>query len=101
MKNPYKLLSDNGFNIRYGHYTDDDKFPLLIYLGAGSNNVLADNKVYHSDNLYQLELCYLEKDEELEEKLEKVLNDNEIIWDKSEDVYIDTENFYVIYYELG
>ena len=86
-------------SIKYGKNNSKIEPPFLIYLGAGSDNISADNKTYNSKNKYNLELYFREKDESLEMKIENLLNDNNIPWEKSEDIFISDENlFEIIYY---
>lgn len=76
------------------------ELPFLIYLGRGSSNLLADNKVYESKYNYTIEYYFNLKDERVEKDIEQLFNDNNIPWEKSEDIFISEENMYLIRYEI-
>ena len=101
MKNPLDILKKLNMPIAYFKFNKRVNPPFLIYRGDGSNNFKADNVVYNSSYNYNLEFYFKDKNEHKEREIEELLNENEIIWDKSEDVYIPSENIFVIYYYLG
>ena len=103
----YEILSDAeagiGIPVVYSHFTDKDSPsapPYMAYLGNGQYNYKADNTYYYTENQYQLEYYFTEKDEAEEAKIEKVLLDNGFRYEKSEDVYIESEGVFVIYYQI-
>lgn len=100
MRNPYALLQTLGIPVAYFKFDREVDFPYIVYMGAGSNNLEADNKVYHKENTYKVEFYYQKKNEEVENTIEELFNDNKIIWSKSEDVYIDDEKMFVIFYYI-
>jgi len=51
-------------------------------------------------NKYRVEYYFKTKNEEKEETIEKLLLDGGFLYEKSEDVYIESEDLYVIYYEV-
>ena len=72
----------------------------MAYLGNGQYNYKADNTYYYTENQYQLEYYFTEKDEAEEAKIEEVLLDNGFRYEKSGDVYIESEGVFVIYYQI-
>ena len=103
----YQILSDEetgvGIPVAYSHFTEKsspDAPPYLVYLGNGQDNFKADDTYYYSNNKYQLEYYFTEKDESEEAKIEKILLDNGFRYEKSEDVYIEEEGVFVIYYQI-
>ena len=74
--------------------------PYIAYLGDGQDAFEADNTYYYSRNRYQIEYYFTEKDEDLEAALEQLLVDNGYLYEKSEDVYIESEGVFVIYYNI-
>lgn len=95
----YKLLKQLNIPVAYQSFKSEQKLPYICILQNGSNNIGADNKVYVSDNNYNIELYASNKDFELEKKLEELLNTNEIYWNKSGDIRIEQESMTeVIYY---
>lgn len=100
MKNPFRLLETLNIPVSYFKLNSPTPLPYLIYKGAGSDNAEADNKTYYSANKYELEYYFDKKDETTEKKIEQLLNENEIVWEKSDDIYIQSENMFVIYYYI-
>lgn len=103
----YEILSDPetgvGIPVAYSHFRGDDvpdSPPYLVYLGAGQNTFAADDTYIYRENQYQLEYYFTEKDEEEETRIEDVLLDNGFLYEKSEDVYIEEEGVFVIYYTI-
>ena len=101
MKNPYKLLSENlNMEVAYFKFDRPPQLPYLIYAGEGSDNFTADNKVYDSDYNYRVEYYFDRKNEVIERQIEALFDENEIIWSKSADIYIDTERMFAIHYQI-
>ena len=103
----YEILTDSetgiGIPCVYSHFREKgapEAPPYISYLGDGQDNFEADDTYYHNRNRYQVEYYFTEKDEDLEAKLEKLLVDNGYLYTKSEDVYIETEGVFVIYYNV-
>ena len=103
----YEILTDEnngvGIPVAYSHFTDKNvpnAPPYLVYLGAGQDKFEADNTYYWTANNYQLEYYYTKKNEAQEAAIEKVLLDNGFLYQKSEDVYIESEGVFVIYYNI-
>lgn len=103
----YEILTDPqtglGIPCAYSHFRDDEvpeSPPYLVYIGSGQDNFEADNTFYYSQNRYQIEYYFVEKDESKEAKIEKLLLDNGLLYSKSEDVYIEDQGVFVIYYNV-
>ena len=103
----YQILTDEhtGLDIpvAYSHFTDRNAPtapPYLVYIGDGQETFEADNTYYWSENNYQLEYYFTKKDEAEEAAIEKILLDNGFLYQKSEDVYIESEGVFVIYYNI-
>lgn len=101
----FQILTDDesglGIPCAYSHFRDSDvpeAPPYLVYIGNGQDTFEADNTYYWSRNRYQIEYYFTEKDEEQEAAIEKLLLDNGYLYDKSEDVYIEEQGVFVIYY---
>lgn len=73
--------------------------PFLCYLRTGSEPVLADNRVYSQAQNYDVELYTEEKSPELEERLEKLFDEHEIVY-QTEEVYIEKEDMYEVIYTI-
>ena len=90
-----------GIPCAYSHFRDDDvpeAPPYLVYMGDGQDTFEADNTYYWTRNRYQIEYYFTIKDEDQEAAIEKLLLDNGYLYDKSEDVYIEEQGVFVIYY---
>jgi hypothetical protein len=60
----------------------------------------ADNTHYWRENTYQVEYYFTEKNEALEADIEDALLAAGFNYDKSEDVFIESEDVFVIYYQI-
>ena len=98
--NPYQLLKPLNIPIGYFVNPKPGTVPFLVYYGVGSDNFGADNKVYAKNARWNIELYVTKKDVALEEQLEKILDDNGIVWEKGQDVYIDSEKVFLIPYYI-
>lgn len=96
----YHTLQSTGLPCVYSHFKTKQKPPYLVYIGAGQNTMDADNTHYWRENTYQVEYYFTEKNETLEAAIEDVLLANGYNYDKSEDVFIEDEDVYVIYYQI-
>lgn len=95
-----ELLDDLGIPAAYGKFNKPQKPPFAVYLGAGQERFFRDNTIYSKVNDYSIEYYFTKKDAEAEEELEEALLDNDFIYEKSEDVYIDDDDIFVIYYTV-
>lgn len=101
----FEILTDDesglGIPCAYSHFRDSDvpeAPPYLVYIGNGQDTFEADNTYYWALNRYQIEYYFTEKNEEQEAAIETLLLDNGYLYDKSEDVYIEEQGVFVIYY---
>jgi hypothetical protein len=94
-----QLLDTVGYPVVYSHFNNPPNPPYIVYLFDFSSNYFADNKVYRKIDNIQIELYTTKKDQAAEGKLEKVLDDNEIPYEKTE-TWIDSEKLYQILYEV-
>lgn len=95
------MLNEIGIPYAYHHFTTKKAVtpPFICWLTPGSNNFAADGIVYHQGMQLDIELYTDEKNQEMEERIETVLNMYEIYWEKSE-VYIESEKMYEVLYEM-
>lgn len=73
----------------------------LIWYGNGQTAANADDTLYFRKNGYIVEYYFDEKDEEKEAEIEAVLLNNGYLIEKSEDVYVDDEGIFMIYYYVS
>ena len=96
----YQTLKSTGLPCAYSHFKTPQKPPYLVYIGSGQDVMDADNTHYWRENNYQVEYYFTKKDESNEAAIEDALLDNGFIYTKSEDVYIEDEDVFVIYYQI-
>lgn len=94
-------LKKTGLPVVYSHSRKKNvKLPYIAYIGDGQDVKAADNTYYYSRNNYQIEYYYIKKNEAAEEAIEQALLEDGWPYSKTEDVYIDDEEVFVIYYHV-
>ena len=96
--NIYSILQSTGLDCVYSHFTEPHSLPYIAYIGNGQDTASADDTYYWKENSYQIEYYFKEKNEENEEAIEQALTDAGFLYDKSEDIYIEEQDVFVIYY---
>lgn len=96
-----KMLDEVGIEYRYHHFETDEAVapPFICWLVPGSNNFAADGKVFFRVDKLDIELYTDSKNIELEEKIENVLEEHGIFWEKTE-TWIESEKMYEVLYEM-
>ena len=84
----------------YSHFKTPQTPPYIVYIGNGQSNLNADNTHYYRKNEYQVEYYFTTKNEANEEAIETALLADGFLYDKSEDIYIESEGVFVIYYYI-
>ena len=95
-----QTLQSTGLPCAYSHFKKKQSPPYLVYIGNGQDNLDADNTHYWRNNRYQVEYYFATKNESNEAAIEDALLNNGFLYDKSEDVYIEEEGVFVIYYYI-
>lgn len=96
----YSTLQSTGLPCAYSHFKTDQKPPYIVYIGNGQNVMDADNTHYWRENTYQVEYYFTTKNETNETAIEDALLGAGYNYTKSEDVYIEAEDVFVIYYQI-
>ena len=100
----FQILQTLGLPCTYSHFRDEDDAPksppYIVYLGNGQEDFRADDTYYEKHNNYRIEYYFTKKDEDTEAAIEQTLLDNGFLYEKSEDVYIESEGVFVIYYQI-
>ena len=94
------ILNKLEIPVAYSHFKEAQEAPYVCYVVDDDNNIGADNKVYKKIDNINIELYTEKKDVELEGKLEKILDDNNIFYENIE-YYIDSEELFKKTYEIG
>lgn len=96
----YQTLQSTGLPCAYSHFKTNQNPPYIVYIGNGQDVFEADNTHYWKQNSYQVEYYFTTKNELNEEAIESALLENGFLYEKSEDVYIEDEGVFVIYYYI-
>lgn len=96
----FEVLQSTGLPCVYGHFKKPQALPYIACLGDGQNTMPADNTYYWRKNTYQIEYYFTTKNEANEAAIEQALLDNGFPYQKSEDVYIEDQGVYLIYYNV-
>lgn len=93
-----EALETTGLDVRYSHFTNPAEPPFLVYLGNGQNQDHAQDTIYWKLNQYRIEYYYKAKDPDMEETIESTLLANGFRYTKSEDIWLESEGIFLIYY---
>ena len=96
----YQTLQSTGLPCAYSHFKKKQSPPYIVYIGNGQNTFQADDTHYWKQNTYQVEYYFTTKNEQNEEAIESALLENGFLYEKSEDIYIEEEEVFVIYYYI-
>ena len=94
----YQTLQSTGLPCAYSHFKTKQKPPYIVYIGSGQDFADADNTHYWKQNSYQVEYYFTVKNESNEASIENALLEAGYLYEKSEDVYIEDQGVFVIYY---
>lgn len=96
----YQTLQSTGLPCAYSHFKTAQEPPYIVYIGSGQDVLNADNTHYWRRNTYQVEYYFTSKNESNEAAIEDALLENGFIYEKSEDIYIEDQGVFVIYYYI-
>ena len=96
-----EMLEESGLPIAYDHFAEGESPdpPFICFLYPASDNFGADGRVYYKINEVHIELYTDEKNPETEDRIEAVLDERGIFYDKSE-VWIESEQLYEVLYSF-
>ena len=96
-----QMMAEIPFPSAYDHFAEGEspEPPFITYLLPGSDNFAADGKVYFRVTEVHIELYTDEKDPEVESRIEAVLDEHGIFYDKTE-VWIESEKLYEVLYSF-
>lgn len=96
----YQTLQSTNLPCAYSHFKKKQSPPYIVYIGNGQDTMDADNTHYWKENKYQVEYYFTTKNEANEAVIENALLENGYLYEKSEDIYIEAEEVFVIYYYI-
>lgn len=101
MEQIVEMLDEIGIPFAYDHFAEGESPdpPFICYLTPNSDNFAADGKVYYKINEIHIELYTDCKDLSAEQKVEAVLDEHGIFYEKSE-VWIESEKLYEVLYSF-
>ena len=93
-------LKTTGIPCVYSHFRQGMTPPYIAYIGNGQDTFQADNTHYWKKNRYQVEYYFKDKDEVKEASIESALLGAGFLYEKSEDLYLEDQNVFLIYYYI-
>ena len=96
----FELLQTLELPVVYGRHTKKVETPYLLLTGAGQDHFKADTTYYVTKDRWTLEYYFSKKDPELEKRIETLLLDNGYRYEKSEDLYLDDQEVFFVYYDF-
>ena len=96
----FETLQSTGLPCAYSHFKKKQSPPYIVYIGNGQDVFEADNTHYWKQNTYQVEYYFTTKNEQNEASIETALLEAGYLYEKSEDIYIEEEEVFVIYYYI-
>ena len=99
MEELVKIIEEMGIPFSYDHFAEGESPapPFICYLIPNSDNFSADGRAYYKINEIHIELYTDSKDLSAEQKVEAVLDEHGIFYEKTE-VWIESENLYEVLY---
>lgn len=95
-----KILQSLTLPIAYYQFKSAQALPFGVYYNTSDNLLRADNKTLYKTRNVTFEVYTKTKDIELENKIEQLLNDEEIYFDDPFDVFIESENVWQRTYNI-
>lgn len=96
----YETLQSTGLQCAYSHFRKKQTPPYIVYIGNGQDTFQADDTHYWRQNRYQIEYYFAQKNEAAETAIEDALLTNGYIYEKTEDIFLEEEGVFVIYYQV-
>ena len=96
----YQILQSTGLPCAYSYFRTGQAPPYIVYMGNGQNVMEADNTHYWRKNQYRVEYYFTTKNESNEASIENALLTAGFNYDKSEDLYLEDQGVFLIYYYI-
>lgn len=96
----YQMLETLGRPVAWGYHSRPRELPYFCILGSGQDQKIADNTYYTRQDRYQVEYYFKKKQPEFEAQIEDLLLENGYRYTKTEDIYIEDQDVFVIYYDI-
>ena len=101
-KTIYDLLKTLNIPVTYDHFDSNKQVipPFVAYREIAPDTFKADGVTYYRPYDFEIELVTEIKNPTLEETIENLLTNNNIPYDKEDDVWDEDEKIYHIFYEI-
>ena len=98
----FNLLKQLNIPVAYDHFPSNKKIipPFVVYRETSPNTLKADGITYYRPHNFEIELVTDKKDIALEEKIEKLLTENNIPYDVDSEIWNPDEKIYHNFYEI-
>ena len=101
-KSLFDILKTMNIPVAYDHFSSDEnvKPPFMAYREQKPDTFKADGLTYYRPYNYEIELVTIKKEPAIEEQLEDLLTENNIPYDKGDEVWDEEEKIYHNFYEI-
>ena len=101
-KSLFDILKTMNIPVAYDHFSSDKnvKPPFMAYREQKPDTFKADGLTYYRPYNYEIELVTIKKEPAIEEQLEDLLTENNIPYDKGDEVWDEEEKIYHNFYEI-
>lgn len=101
-KTIYELLKTLNIPVAYDHFETSQNVnpPFVAYRETSPETFKADSKTYYRPYEFEIELITEKKDIALEQSIEDLLTENNIPYDKSDEIWDEDEKIYHNFYEI-
>ena len=96
----FNILKSAGIPFAYHHFSEPQKLPFGAWGVSGEPDLLADDTHYAGITSAYVELYSEKKDQKNENKIKKVLSDNEIDYAFEYEAYIESEKMFVVRWSI-
>lgn len=87
----------NNIQYAYGCFKEEVEPPHLIAITRKTDNFMADNVVYEKKTPIQLDYTYIDKDLDIENKIENLIL-SDVAWNKTDETYLSDEEVWQVSY---
>lgn len=101
-KELFDLLKTLNIPVAYDHFDSDKEIPIpfIAYREQANDTFRADMQTYFKFYNYEIELITTKKEVVLEKQIEGLLTNNNIPYEKPDEVWDNDEKIYHIFYEI-
>lgn len=101
-KELFDMLKTLDIPVAYDHFNDDKTInpPFIVYRELAVDTFKADNKTFYRPYDFELEVITTKKDTILQERIEELLDNNNIPYDTTNEIWDNDEKIYHNFYEI-